>query len=302
MEAAAEKASAREAKQYARQMQDLAAAGAAAASATTDAVNSTSAAMQRLGIDMDKYNRSTPLEKYVMLVDALNNVGVANDDLQRNMTQNAWPDSMKQAMILSQGETEKSKAAMDLFGRFSAGEWLDNIRIVEKEGWGGLTAAAEKYNRTIGPDHAKATQQFIDNEKKRELAAGGTAISIGQYWQSLVQGIETGDWTRQNELSKKLNEDIFGWAPGKYTPQQFMEKRKAAEESIIPGLPGNGRAWGGPVESGMPYIVGERGPELFTPRQGGTITNTWNYSPTYGAGPTNEPQSSFALMRAMAGV
>jgi len=33
-----------------------------------------------------------------------------------------------------------------------------------------------------------------------------------------------------------------------------------------------GRASGGPVMGGMPYIVGERGPELFTPGTSGSIT------------------------------
>ena len=35
------------------------------------------------------------------------------------------------------------------------------------------------------------------------------------------------------------------------------------------GLPG--RATGGPVEAGRPYIVGERGPEVFVPHRGGRI-------------------------------
>ena len=33
-----------------------------------------------------------------------------------------------------------------------------------------------------------------------------------------------------------------------------------------------GRQFGGPVNAGQPYIVGERGPELFVPNQGGNIT------------------------------
>jgi tape measure domain-containing protein len=36
--------------------------------------------------------------------------------------------------------------------------------------------------------------------------------------------------------------------------------------SLLPG-----RAMGGPVSAGTPYMVGERGPELFMPRQGGSI-------------------------------
>jgi phage-related minor tail protein len=37
-------------------------------------------------------------------------------------------------------------------------------------------------------------------------------------------------------------------------------------QSLFPG-----KADGGPVESNSPYIVGERGPELFVPRSAGTI-------------------------------
>ena len=33
------------------------------------------------------------------------------------------------------------------------------------------------------------------------------------------------------------------------------------------------RANGGPVASGRPYLVGEQGPELFTPRAGGAVTS-----------------------------
>lgn len=36
-------------------------------------------------------------------------------------------------------------------------------------------------------------------------------------------------------------------------------------------LMGNGRASGGPVDSNTPYMVGERGPELFVPRSSGSI-------------------------------
>ena len=36
-------------------------------------------------------------------------------------------------------------------------------------------------------------------------------------------------------------------------------------------MPAGVRAEGGPVESNSPYIVGERGPELFVPRSAGAI-------------------------------
>jgi phage-related minor tail protein len=34
------------------------------------------------------------------------------------------------------------------------------------------------------------------------------------------------------------------------------------------------RALGGPVSSGVPYLVGERGPEMFVPATNGTIAAT----------------------------
>ena len=41
---------------------------------------------------------------------------------------------------------------------------------------------------------------------------------------------------------------------------------------VVSGIFGGGKAVGGPVQSGTSYIVGERGPELFTPNSGGMIT------------------------------
>ena len=48
----------------------------------------------------------------------------------------------------------------------------------------------------------------------------------------------------------------------------------------VPKIPG--RAGGGPVSAGMPYIVGERGPEMIVPSHSGTvIPNSNSYSTTY---------------------
>jgi methyl-accepting chemotaxis protein len=55
-----------------------------------------------------------------------------------------------------------------------------------------------------------------------------------------------------------------------------MELRKQIIAPIAEALPGflPGRAMGGPVTAGRPYMVGERGPELFVPgRTGGIVPN-----------------------------
>lgn len=60
--------------------------------------------------------------------------------------------------------------------------------------------------------------------------------------------------------------------------------------SVLGGLFGGGKAIGGPVSAGTSYLVGERGPELFTPGRAGTITPNdklarggpvINFNPTY---------------------
>lgn len=74
---------------------------------------------------------------------------------------------------------------------------------------------------------------------------------------------------------------------------------------------GGFRAAGGPVDRNRPYIVGERGPELFTPTQSGRITNASDTARLTGAQPGNmdnrqyvintaatDPQAILALLRA----
>ncbi|MGK2284712.1 phage tail tape measure C-terminal domain-containing protein [Pedomonas sp. V897] len=60
----------------------------------------------------------------------------------------------------------------------------------------------------------------------------------------------------------------------------------------------SGRASGGPVSEGRPYLVGERGPEVFVPEQAGRITPAWqggaarvvNISINVAAPPNASPQ------------
>jgi len=47
------------------------------------------------------------------------------------------------------------------------------------------------------------------------------------------------------------------------------------------------RATGGPVERNRPYLVGEQGPELFTPRQSGRISSTSDTRSLLGRSPVN---------------
>lgn len=69
----------------------------------------------------------------------------------------------------------------------------------------------------------------------------------------------------------------------------------AGPEPIPPRNQTQFRAMGGPVAAGMPYVVGERGPELFVPRGSGTIIannklgGTGTYNITVNASPLSSP-------------
>lgn len=64
----------------------------------------------------------------------------------------------------------------------------------------------------------------------------------------------------------------------KNVPREVITEYTIVQHGTVPG-----RAYGGPVSAGLPYIVGERGPELFVPRASGDIISnqtTNNYSIT----------------------
>ena len=65
-------------------------------------------------------------------------------------------------------------------------------------------------------------------------------------------------------LDLALNQALFGNATGEFT--------KGKGGGIFGAIAGIFRANGGPVRSGKSFIVGEKGPELFTPGRSGAIT------------------------------
>ena len=72
---------------------------------------------------------------------------------------------------------------------------------------------------------------------------------------------------------------------------------------VIPEEPedehGGRKQFGGPVMQGRSYLVGERGPELFTPDSAGNITNYWNLTINE-AGSRGNVVMDFALLQALA--
>lgn len=90
----------------------------------------------------------------------------------------------------------------------------------------------------------------------------------------LVVALFTGDWAGAIDVVEGAIESLVGWV--EKLINKFMRAIELAKEIgggainfVKSALPG--RASGGPVTASMPYMVGEAGPELFVPRQSGSI-------------------------------
>ena len=93
-------------------------------------------------------------------------------------------------------------------------------------------------------------------------------INKTQSWQSVLSGL-------LSQLGGLLMQAGFSMLGGKDGKGLF---------SILSGNFGK-RASGGPVTLGSPYLVGERGPELFVPGTSGSVVPTNDLRSAMGAGP-----------------
>lgn len=159
-----------------------------------------------------------------------------------------------------------------------------------KEGIEGLLAgmqyAAEQYRRSnsafltgqkLFNDGFEVFKTTVDDWSKTGV------LNIEKFGQAMLNMLANVGWAlAQSELTKLLAGGgsgggggaggLFGWlgsvlglGGGGATPA--VDEGLGAAVAGIAGMKANG----GPVTSGLPYIIGERGPELFIPDSSGTI-------------------------------
>jgi tape measure domain-containing protein len=128
----------------------------------------------------------------------------------------------------------------------------------------------------------KAAAQFATRSATIGAAAGraggkaaGAAFAAGLFYEVSQQMPHIRDWisdqlgqTKFDPLKPGSGPDLSKWLLGKLPHISLPGSLKGLFGK--PKLPGM-RAMGGPVQSSSPYIVGERGPELFVPDVSGNI-------------------------------
>lgn len=135
--------------------------------------------------------------------------------------------------------------------------------------------ASNTYN-SIAAGAAKLISYFKNlwSEIKGKVKSFFTSIFDGSLaariskW--LINGFRAGwEYVKNTPLGKFISGSIQGLKEGGTRVFNYVKNvipSKKALQNIIPG-----RASGGPVRKGQPYIVGEKRPELFVPEERGTI-------------------------------
>ncbi len=198
--------------------------------------------------------------------------------------------------------TDAINAKYDAQGKFDIKKWVQQqdesiARMREENSLIGMNTTqrklatdamnidAEVRKKIVGLSKDDAKALLAESEKikaeRAEVIAGQSGISNA--WQSstqkmsnaLAQFSTTGKLNFKS-LSSSIIQDIVRMQMQAESSQIFGMLSSAGADSggifsSISGLFGGGRASGGSTAAGSSYVVGENGPELFTPTQSGSI-------------------------------
>ena len=166
-------------------------------------------------------------------------------------------------------------------------EMVANQREIERELNRLAFEAQQKLLEGLGIQAEKQREVKTAMEQQAE-AADGIANTLGQGLASAFDGLITGaeNWGESlRRIAAGALQDIARQLIRIYVIEQAISAIKTflspvsggaltgtgALATSIPGLAVGARANGGPVMGGSPYLVGERGPELFVPGRTGMI-------------------------------
>jgi TP901 family phage tail tape measure protein len=154
----------------------------------------------------------------------------------------------------------------------------------------GLASAASGYSATL-----EYSKQLTEQQKQQQELADGIANTVGSgmvsAFDALIEGSENfGASLRKiasgvlKDIAKQLIQiyvinqaisaisNLFGPKPSGFASGVKFSPSAFSGPSLLPG-----RAKGGSVMSGQSYMVGERGPELFSPGRSGGIAPTGSF-------------------------
>lgn len=241
-------------------------------------------------LNTEEFKRLQAIKDYKNAQDeSLKNVNLANEQA-RYLTE----QQIKQNIILGKSTEKQTQLAIELFNLETEHYKNLNNLFIEK------TKAQADGNKTVIDNISREEQRSIerfnfekqkiteryDYEKKlQQSAIAGTIASITQIADSLTpyklaQDAITQGWSKiGNAVDEFVMTGKFKFKDFTISVLQDLAKIiiKAQLFQAISGaakyfgLSIPGLAEGGPAKANMPYIVGEKGPELFVPKAPGTV-------------------------------
>jgi len=138
-------------------------------------------------------------------------------------------------------------------------EYLKAVGLVGDK-FAALNKTQETYVETLGLTSEETDRLQRSMMELQMIQEAGNLIAQG-FEDAILSGQKLGEVVRA--LGRDLVRLVFN---------QMVTQRLASGIATFLGAPPiPGRAMGGPVSGGSPYVVGEQGPELFVPHASGTI-------------------------------
>lgn len=268
--------------------------------------------------------RTQELDREAQKVQNLNAAQEYSNDLTTESAQSTqeWGTALED-LYAATAEAENGVKGLDT----ATGHWIDTIdtglsgaiqKAIEKIEWfaaGGLELQAafnetmqQLRNDVITPAEAEA--KFRELFVQSEMIAGKiNGLTFDQIAENISAGLGIPLYEAYKMASDVADQvraldGMTATIKIAYTYSNAPGSGTAAETGgRASGEAGDTRQAGGPVWAGRPILVGEAGPEWFTPPSNGYITNnTTSFNMTVNTGAASSTViSDFALMQAMAG-
>ena len=133
--------------------------------------------------------------------------------------------------------------------------------------------SAEAYFEAVAANLPKLESTLDEMTEFTRQAARNMQDAMGSFFFDIMQGkfedmADSFKKTIDRMVADLLASQLMNWLTGDFGKTGNMG---GVLGSLLDGVFGGERAAGGPVSAGSAYLVGENGPELFMPRQSGSI-------------------------------
>ena len=204
---------------------------------------------------------------------SLNQINMQIDELEQKLNvfrelqstiQAAGGDASGYALQISQIKEELNKL-YDAQQKLGGGEPISIMPDMVIEGQNNLSSSFDEIRLGM----RKGAEQYNNSIKSiTEATADATQKAFKSMEDAIVQFAMTGKLNFK-DFARSIISDLIRIQ----VQQQITSKIAGWFGSITGGgeTPATGKAIGGPIQAGRPYLVGERGPELIVPNQNGSV-------------------------------